>query len=309
MAMKKHNTSEWASCSQRRYRQAFQQRNPGLPSWVHAPLVDTMDTLFIRATIMAKTFLLVHGAWVTTDSWTGFRDFIEAQGHEVVVPPWPYMEGSVEALRHSPDSRLSSLTIKDLVDHFEEHIQLLPEPPILIGHSFGGLIVQMLLDRGLGKAGVAIDAGPPRGVLPSLRAIRSALRVLLAWRGWSRILSMSFKNFSTTFANTLPLSQQRETFDRHIVPAPGRIYFQAALGIGNAVKFNNRKRAPLLLIAAAKDRTCSPSMVRAMYRKHSRAPARTDVLEFPSRSHWLIAEPGYKDVAAAILKWAEVNVE
>jgi hypothetical protein len=69
-----------------------------------------MDTLFIRATIMAKTFLLVHGAWVTTDSWTGFRDFIEAQGHEVVVPPWPYMEGSVEALRHSPDSRLSSLT-------------------------------------------------------------------------------------------------------------------------------------------------------------------------------------------------------
>jgi len=268
-----------------------------------------MDPLFIGAIMMAKTFLLVHGAWVTTDSWAGFREFIEAQGHDVVVPPWPYMMGSVEELRNSPDSRLSSLTIKDLVDHFEEHIRLLSEAPILVGHSFGGLIVQMLLDRGLGRAGVAIDAGPPRGVLPSLTAIRSALPVLLAWRGWSRILSMSFKSFSTTFANTLTLSQQRETFNRYIVPAPGRIYFQAALGVGNAVKFNNPKRAPLLLIAAAEDRTSTPSMVRAMYRKHSRAPARTDVLEFPSRSHWLIAEPGWEDVAAAILKWADVNVK
>jgi pimeloyl-ACP methyl ester carboxylesterase len=255
---------------------------------------------------MAKTFLLVHGAWVTTDCWIGFREFIESQGHDVVVPPWPYMDRSVEALRNSPDSRLSSLTIKDLVDHFEEHIHTLPEAPILVGHSFGGLIVQMLLDRGLGTAGVAIDAGPPRGVLPSFTAIRSALPVLLAWRGWSRILSMSFKSFSTTFANTLPISQQRETFDRHIVPAPGRIYFHAALGIGNTVKFNNPKRAPLLLIAAAEDRTSTPSMVRAMYQMHRQAPAQTDFLEFPSRSHWLIAEPGWEDVATAILKWASL---
>lgn len=258
---------------------------------------------------MAKTFLLVHGAWVTTDCWTGFRRFIESQGHDVVVPPWPYMDSSVETLRRSPDSRLSSLTIKDLVDHYEEHIRSLSEAPILVGHSFGGLIVQMLLDRGLGRAGVAIDAGPPRGVFPSLTAIRSALPFLLAWRGWSRILSMSFKSFSTTFANTLPISQQRETFDRHIVPAPGRIYFQAALGIGNGVKFNNPKRAPLLLITAAEDRTSTPSMVRAMYRRHSQAPAQTDVLDFPGRSHWLIAEPGWEDVATAILKWAKVNTK
>ena len=120
---------------------------------------------------------------------------------------------------------------------------------------------------------------------------------------------MSFKSFSTTFANTLPLSRQQETFDRYVVPAPGRIYFQAALGVGNAAKFNNPKRPPLLLIASTRDRTCTPSMVRTRYRKHSRAPARTDVLEFSSRNHWLIAEPGYEDVAAAILRWAEVNVE
>jgi pimeloyl-ACP methyl ester carboxylesterase len=257
---------------------------------------------------MSKTIMLVHGAWVTPDCWADFCKFFEDRGHAVLAPPWPYLDRPVEALRRSPDPRFAAVTIKDLVDHFEAHIRSLPEPPILVGHSFGGLIVQMLLDRGLGAAGVAIDAGPPRGVLPSSTAIKSALPVLLAWRGWSRILSMSFKSFSTTFANTLPASVMKATYDRHIVPAPGRIYFQAALGIGNGVTFASAKRPPLLLIAAAEDRTCTPSMVRAMYRKHSRAQSRTDILEFPRRSHWLIAEPGWEDVADALLKWAVANV-
>jgi pimeloyl-ACP methyl ester carboxylesterase len=256
---------------------------------------------------MSKTILLVHGAWVTTDCWAGFRKFFEDRGHKVLVPAWPYMDKPAETLRRSPDPRMAALTIKDLVDHFDALIRALPEPPILMGHSFGGLIVQMLLDRGLGAAGVAIDAGPPRGVLPSLTAIKSASPVLLAWWGWSRILTMSFKGFSTTFANTLSASQMKPTYDRHIVPAPGRIYFQAALGLGNGVTFKNPKRPPLLLIAAAKDRTSTPSMVRTMYRKHSRAPSRTDILEFSNRSHWLIAELGWEEVADKALKWAKAN--
>jgi pimeloyl-ACP methyl ester carboxylesterase len=227
--------------------------------------------------------------------------------YTVVVPAWPHMDKPVHMLRHHPDPRLATQTIKGLVDYFEAQIRALPAAPILIGHSFGGLIVQMLLDRGLGSAGVAIDAGPPRGVLPSLTAIKSAMPVLLAWRGWKRILSMSFESFSKTFANTLPGSDQRAAYDQHIVPAPGRIYFQAALGIGNAVHFNNPKRPPLLLIAAREDRTSTPSMVRAMYRKHSRAPSRTDFMEFPARSHWLIAEQGWEEVADKALTWAEAN--
>jgi hypothetical protein len=162
------------------------------------------------------------------DCWTSFRDFFEAKGHRVVVPEWPYLDRPVEELRRSPDPRLAKMTIKGLVDHFEKQIRDLPEQPVLIGHSFGGLIVQMLLDRGLGAAGVAIDAAPPRGVLPSVTAIGSALPVLLMWRGWSRIASMSFKSFSTTIANTLSQSEQRRAYDRYIVPTPGRIYFQGA---------------------------------------------------------------------------------
>jgi len=256
---------------------------------------------------MSKTILLVHGAWVTTECWSGFCSLFEKKGYEVIVPAWPYMDKSVDELRRNPDPRITAITIKDLVDHFDAIIRTLPEPPILMGHSFGGLIVQMLLDRGLGAAGVAIDAGPPRGVLPSATAVQSAAPVLLAWNGWNRILSMSFKSFSNTFANTLPAAQQQSAFAAYIVPAPGRIYFQAALGIGNGVNYNNPKRPPLLLIAAVEDRTCTTSMVRAMFKKHSSAPRRTDIMEFPNRSHWLIAEPGWEEVAGAALKWSEAN--
>ena len=251
--------------------------------------------------------MLVHGAFVTPDSWQKFREHYEQQGHTVIVPAWPYMDRSVAELQRSPDPRIAGLTIKALVDHFDAAIRALPEPPILIGHSFGGLIVQMLLDRGLGAVGVAIDAGPPRGVLPSLRAILSALPVLLAWRGWARILTMSMQGFSTNFANTLPPDQMKQTYERYIIPVPGRIFFQAALGLGNGVTFKNPKRAPLLLISADEDRTSTASMVRAMYRKHKRAPSRTDIIEFPDRSHWLIAEPGWEVVADTALRWAEEN--
>lgn len=253
---------------------------------------------------MSQTILFVHGAWVTPACWDGFRTLYESKGYTCVVPPWPYMDRPVRALREQPDVRLTHITIKDLVDHFEAHIKQLPEPPVLIGHSFGGLIVQMLLDRGLGAAGVAIDSAPPRGVLPSLTATRSALPVLLARRAWSRILTMSFESFADTFANTLPQSQMRAAYDRHIVPAPGHIYFQAALGIGNAVTFANPSRRPLLLVTATKDRTSTTSMVHAMHARHRRAPAPTEMREFPNRSHWLIAEPGWEEVAREILTWA-----
>jgi pimeloyl-ACP methyl ester carboxylesterase len=254
---------------------------------------------------MPKTIMLIHGAWVTPTCWTSFESFFASRGYRVIAPPWPYMERPVEDLRRSPDPRMKDLTIKALVDHFEAHIRALPETPILMGHSFGGLIVQMLLDRGLGASGVAFDAGPPRGVLPSLTATMAAAPVLLAWNGWNRILTMSFKSFSKTFANTLAPAEQRPAYDKYIVPAPGRIYFQAAFGIGNAVNFKNPKRPPLLLVAAAQDRTSTPSMVRAMFKKHSRAPSRTDIIEFPNRSHWLIAEPGWQDVASSAIEWAE----
>jgi pimeloyl-ACP methyl ester carboxylesterase len=252
---------------------------------------------------MTKTIMLIHGAWVTPASWAEFRGFLETRGYTCITPAWPYLDRSVSELRAAPHPELAKQTIRMLVDHHDRLIRALPEPPILIGHSFGGLIVQMLMDRGLGAAGVAIDAGPPRGVLPSFAAIVSALPVLSAWRGWQRTLSMSFQSFARNFANALPAGQQRQAYEQHIVPAPGRIYFQAALGIGNGVNFANPNRAPLLLIAGEEDRTSTPSMVHAMFAKHRRSPSRTDMLSFAGCSHWLIAEPGWEKVAGGVVNW------
>jgi pimeloyl-ACP methyl ester carboxylesterase len=217
------------------------------------------------------------------------------------------LDRPVDELRRSPDPAFADTTIKSLVDHFDRIIRALPEPPILIGHSFGGLIVQMLADRGLGAAAVAIDPGPPRWVLPSPTAVLSALPVLLAWLGWTRVLTMSFKGFASTFANALSPVEQKRAYEQHVVPAPGRIYFQAALGLGNAVNFSNPKRPPLLLIAGENDRTSTPSMAKAMHRKHSRSPVPVELVNFAGRSHWLIAEPGWQEVASKALEWAEAK--
>lgn len=260
---------------------------------------------------MTKTILLIHGAWVTRESWAHFRSYYEERAYHCVAPAWPFVDRSAAQLRDSPNPQLAGLTIGQLVDYFEQQVRALPEPPILIGHSFGGLIVQMLLDRGLGAVGIAIAPGPPRGVLPSPMALWSALPVLLSWFGWRRILTMSFAGFARTFANGLRSSERQAVYDAHIVPAPGRIYFQAALGLGNAVNFANPQRAPLLLIAGAEDRTVTWSMVKAtyrQYRKHRQSPARTDIFCFPGKSHWLIAEPGWEVVAAKALDWAEAQL-
>lgn len=252
---------------------------------------------------MTKTIMFVHGAWVTPACWLPMKRYFEGLGYNCLAPPWPYLDRPVSDLKKRIDPAFADLTIKMLVDHYAQKIQALAEPPILIGHSFGGLIVQLLLDRDLGQAGVAIDAGPPRGVLPSWNAIKSALPVLLSWRGWRKLHNMSFTHFSKTFANGLTPQDMRQAFDDHIIQAPGRIYFQAAIGLGNGLNFANPRRAPLLLIAGGTDLTSTPSMVRAMYLRHKKSPQPVTKLEYAGRSHWLIAAPGWEEMARGIADW------
>ncbi|HWK47484.1 MAG TPA: alpha/beta hydrolase [Stellaceae bacterium] len=254
---------------------------------------------------MAQTIVFVHGAWVTPACWQSFKTFFEQKGYTCLTPHWPYIDRPVEQLNLSIDPAFAKTTVKSLTDHYAAIIRSLPEPPILIGHSFGGLIVQLLLDRGLGARGAAIEPGNPSGVLPSLAAVLAAAPVLLTWSGWSKVCKMSFHGFATTFANTLPKADMRRVYETQIVPAPGRIYFQAALGIGTSLNFKNPDRPPLLLISADKDKTASPSMIRAMYRRHKASPVRVDFQSFKGLSHWLIAEPGWEAVATAIWNWAQ----
>ena len=253
---------------------------------------------------MSKTVMLIHGAWLTPLGWESFRQFIEDRGYQVVAPPWPCEDVPIEELRLSPDRRLRKLTVGKIVDHYDRLIRELPEAPIIIGHSYGGLVAQKLLDRGLGAAGVALDPAPVRGVMPRPRALRSALPVFIAPFGWRRVLKQSFRTFRTTFAQTLPESRKRAVYDRYWAPTPGRLYYQGALAIGTGIHPRNPDRPPLLLIAGEKDITITPSMVRATFRKQRHAPSLTAFKSFPGRSHFLFAEPGWEEIADYAIRWA-----
>jgi pimeloyl-ACP methyl ester carboxylesterase len=250
--------------------------------------------------------LFVHGAWVGPRCWDSWRQFYEAEGVRSIAPAWPFDDRPYEELRRAPDPALARLGVGEIVDHYAQIIQGMPTKPVLVGHSFGGLIVQLLLSRGLGAAGVAIDPGPPRGVFPTPRALLTALPVLLAWRGWKRIMHMTYKQFVAGFAHELPERDRREAYEQHVIPTPGRPYFQAAFAPfhrATEVNFRRADRAPLLITSGELDRTAPPAMVRANHRAYRHSSARTDFHEFPKRSHWIIAEPGWEEVARYALSW------
>ncbi|WP_404334794.1 alpha/beta hydrolase [Sphingomonas sp. MMS12-HWE2-04] len=250
---------------------------------------------------MADTVVLIHGAWLTPSVWDRFRQRYEAAGMTVIAPPWPCFDRPIDALRARPDPRLARLGLRAIVDHHAALVEALPHPPILIGHGFGGLVAQLLLDRGLGAAGVAIASAPPFGVAPRPPALWTALPTLF---GWNRVLRLSQRSFSHGFAQTLPAAEKSYVYEKFVVPAPGRIFVETLFGIGTRLRGRTSARAPLLLIAGAEDRTAPPGMVRANHRRQRRAPSVTAFHLFPGRSHWLCNERGWEDVADRALGWA-----
>ena len=259
---------------------------------------------------MTQTIVFLHGAWVTPSCWDPFVGFFEDRGYRCIAPAWPGKDRPIDAIRADP-SPLVGLGIGEIVDHYGGIIQALDEPPILIGHSFGALFVQILLDRGLGIAGVAIDSAPPRGVFafePS--AVRSLAGVLLTWRGWRKVVRWPFADFRYAFTHTLPEDDARAAYEAHVTPETGRVFFQNALaGLDRQsptrVDFSNGTRAPLLMIAGELDRITPAAVNRRNHQKYARSAAITDFKAFPGRTHWIIAQPGWEEVAGFAAAWLE----
>lgn len=257
---------------------------------------------------MTRTIVFIHGAWVTADCWDRFVPFFEAKGYRCLAPSWPGKDRRVEVIRADP-SALAGLGIGEIVDHYAAIIKGLDEPPILIGHSFGGLFTQILLDRGLGAAGVAIDSAPPKGIWAyEPTALRSLMTTLLHWRVWRRVVRWKYSNFRYAFVHTLPEDEARAAYDRYVIPESGRIFFQSAIAMlsGSSptrVNFSNGTRAPLLLIAGAKDRIVPPVINRRNVKAYAKSAARTDFREFPDRTHWIIAQDGWQEVAEHAASW------
>jgi len=259
---------------------------------------------------MARTIVFVHGAFMSARSWDLFAARYAARGYRCVAPPWPYLDGAPADLRRSVDPRFGRLGVGDIVDHYERVVREQDEPPILIGHSFGGLFVQMLLDRGLGAAGVAIDPAPPKGVLPGPNAVRASLPVLLGWNSWRTVRKMSFESFQWSWVHTLDEPAQRAAYDDHVVPTSGRLFMQALLAPltnDTRVRYDNASRAPLLIIAGSLDRTVEARMNRDNHRRYARSGAVTEFREFAGRTHWTCRQPGWEEVADFAVEWAEAK--
>jgi pimeloyl-ACP methyl ester carboxylesterase len=260
-----------------------------------------------------RTIVLVHGLWVTPLCWQPFRRYFENQGHEVIAPAWPGIRGEVAEMRRDPSS-FNGVGARRVVEHYAKVIRDLPVPPIIMGHSYGGCITQMLIDRGLGAAGVAIDSVPPKGILVlPLSTNLALLPALLHPRTYRATFLFSFEKWWKVFANTLPEAEARAAYAEQAIPAPGRAIFQAALAnftpnAATAVNFRNPKRAPLLFIGGEEDVIMPASLSRKIARKHQASPCVTDYKEFPGRSHYIIAESGWQEVADYALTWAEHQI-
>lgn len=257
---------------------------------------------------MTKTIMLVHGAWLNSRSWEKWKARYESKGYTVIAPDWPGDEGDPVEMKANPRKTLAKFGPKEIVAHYEKLIRALPEAPILIGHSAGGVWVQHLLDRGLGAVGVSVDPAPTPGVGIPLDGAISALPVLGDPFSGGKVVSMTKKFFATRFANGLPADQVDEHFARYIVPTAGKVYWDGVVSGGaGPINWKSASRAPLLLIGGGKDLIAPASMTRAIFNKQKRAKSLTELKIYPDRSHYLCAEPGWEEVADFALAWAERN--
>jgi len=257
----------------------------------------------------SDTIVLIHGLWMTPRSWEHWVTRYTAAGYTVLAPAWPGLDAEVEALNADP-TPLTKLSITSIVDHYERIIRDLDRPPTIIGHSFGGTFVQLLLHRGLGAAGVAIASSTVKGVLRlPLSTVRATLPVLRNPANRHRAVPLTPEQFHYAFTNTLTAAESREVYDRYHVPAAAGVLFEGAFANLNPraatkVDFANQSRAPLLFIAGGADRVIPPTVNRDNAWKYRRSSALTAYREYPGRSHFTIGQPGWEDVADYALSWA-----
>lgn len=254
------------------------------------------------------TIVLIHGLWVTPECWDHFRQRYEDRGFEVWAPPWPGISGDAGEMRRD-SSGLAGVGAGEVVEHYAKIIRSLPEPPIIMGHSYGGVITQVLINKGLGSAGVAIDSVPPKGIL--VLPVSTYLALLPAFLNpltfWGTFL-FSFKQFWRVFANTLSEAEAQVAY-KSAIPASGRAIYQASLAnfMSNAptqIDFAKSDRAPLLMIGGEKDVIMPSALNRKNFRKYQTSKAITEFKEFKGRSHYIIAESGWEEVADFALQWA-----
>ena len=260
------------------------------------------------ATSTPDTIVLVHGFWVTPRSWEHWIERYEAKGLRVIAPAYPGFEVEVEALNADP-TPIEHLKVPAIIERLEAIVGELESPPIIIGHSAGGVFTQILLDHGFGAAGVAINSAPTEGVkrIP-LSQVRASFPVLKNPANRHKAVGLTFEQWHYAFTNGLPEDEARRLYERYHIPASGEVFWGSALANIHPgkdetwVNYDNEGRAPLLFISGSADHLMPPSIQRSNA-KHWNDNVITEVKEFEG-PHLLPASPGWEKVADYALDWA-----
>ena len=260
------------------------------------------------ATSKPDTIVLVHGFWVTPRSWEHWIERYEARGLRVIAPAYPGLEVEVEALNADP-TPIERVTVAAIIEHLEAIVSELDSPPIIIGHSAGGVFTQILLNHGFGAAGVTLNSAPTEGVkrIP-LSQVRASFPVLKNPANRHRAVGLTFEQWHYTFTNGFPEDEARRLYERYHVPASGEVFWGSALANIHPgkdetwVNYDNEERAPLLFISGSADHLMPPSIQRSNA-KHWNDKVITEVKEFEG-PHLLPASPGWEKVADYALDWA-----
>jgi non-heme chloroperoxidase len=253
--------------------------------------------------------VFVHGLWLLPSSWDRWAAVFDEAGYAALAPGWPDDPETVAEANANPDT-FANKTVGDVADHFSEVIGKLDRKPVVIGHSFGGLLAQILAGRGLSTATVAIDPAPFRGVLPlPVSALRSASPVLTNPANRHRAVPLTYEQFRYAFANAVDEDEARQLYDAFAVPAPGAPLFQAATANFNPwtevkVDHKNPERGPLLIISGEKDHTVPWAIANSSFKKQKKnKEAVTEIVEMSGRGHALTIDSGWREVADKALEF------
>jgi non-heme chloroperoxidase len=260
-----------------------------------------------RANASGRTpVVFVHGLWLLPSSWDRWAQLFEAEGYAPITSDWPDDPDTVDEANAHPEV-MAKKTVGQIADHVAEQIAPLDKKPAVIGHSFGGLLTQILAGRGLSAVSVAIDPAPFRGVLPlPISALRSASPVLGNPANRHRAVPLTFEQFRYGFANAIGEDEAKELYETFMVPGSGAPIFQAATANLNPwteakVKSKNPERGPLLIISGEKDHTVPWAIANASYKKQKRNEGVTEIKEIAGRGHSLTIDAGWREVADTAL--------